>query len=69
MFGATIYRSVFEAEMVTLELTERASEAYDVFMANNKMAQNKKKCLLDNPIDRFKDSVFQITLWHTASSL
>ena len=23
MFGATIYRSVFEAEMVTLELTER----------------------------------------------
>ena len=26
-------------QMVTLELTERASEAYDVFMANNKMAQ------------------------------
>ena len=43
MFGATIYRSVFEAEMVTLELTERASEAYDVFMANNKMAQKLKK--------------------------
>ena len=50
MFGATIYRSVkliFEANGHTWANT--ASEAYDVFIANNKMAQNKKKrCLLDS---------------------